>query len=520
MTELNVQEKSPMSLNSPNFDELLRSDLTPRSDEMINDYSSPLTSPLETPFQTTNSNDQQEQIEITDIQEHLVEREYRPRKRSRKIKKKKKKLDTKFQNSNFKERNWNDQNKTKLEEQVFELTLRELRTKQKNLTIDEYVKILEEEVCKLSVQNIVHNAKVDALNEERTQTHKLVLDLRETNTAYRKKIKRFSNQNKKLKSKLRNLQAKGKEQNVNQNKNKTHNENGNENQNQNQAQNINLNLLNNETKIEIQNENQETNNFNSTTQEVNHDKAATVTQNNQISLNSVSMDFENEQSFPSFGYDLDQIEYEERMKKEFDSIMQNNGENFDPNSLFDGVDLSLLTSMTAPKLDTKLEMFKKIYLQKKKNSSNKNNDKSTVTITSNNNNNANINNNNNNSNKIQTDKKIFNPEYKKIEKDQIKELSKNLKQLKIVNNGDNKINENEKKKVNNDYDNDEKDDESSSDDDDDENDDEEIDDSDYDNDEEGFEKILQKYQEYFSLQITKTVNEKIKILKNNLSEEK
>ncbi|KAJ3446455.1 hypothetical protein M0812_08264 [Anaeramoeba flamelloides] len=489
MTELNLQEKSPVSLNSPNFDELLRSDLTPRSDEMINDYSSPLTSPIETPFQTTTTNNKelQEEIEMTNVQEHLVEREYRPRKRSRKITKRKK------INPSFKERNWNDQNKTKLEEQVFELTLRELRTKQKNLTIDEYVKLLEEEVCKLSVENIVQTAKVDALNEERTQTHELVLDLRETNTKYRQKIKRFSNQNKKLKIKLRNLQ--GQEQNFEQSVNQKENVSVNENRN----------LLNNETQIEIQNENQKNQNLESLTQNTNNNKS-TVTQNSQLSLNSVPMEFGNEQPFPSFGYDLDQLEYEEQMKKEFESIMQNNGENFDTNSLFDGIDLSLLTSMTAPKLDSKLEMIKKIYLEKKKINNNNNND------------NDNDNDNNNNSNNTQTNKKIFNPEYKKFEKDQIKELSKSLQQLKIVKLGDNKINENEKIEKKLDIDDEFDDDVEVSD----ENDDvDEFDNKDDDCDYvEEFEKILQKHQEEFSLKITTTINEKIKNLKTLLNEEK
>ncbi|KAJ3426248.1 hypothetical protein M0812_28700 [Anaeramoeba flamelloides] len=495
MTELNLQEKSPVSLNSPNFDELLRSDLTPRSDEMINDYSSPLTSPIETPIQTTTTNnnkDQQEEIEMTNIQEHLVEREYRPRKRTRKLKKRKK------INPDFKERNWNDQNKTKLEEQVFELTLRELRTKQKNLTIDEYVKLLEEEVCKLSVENIVQTAKVDALNEERTQTHELVLDLRETNTKYRQKIKRFSNQNKKLKFKLRNSQGQGQGQGQEQGQEQNFEQGQNVNQKENTTNNVNENLneLNNETKIEIQNENQKNQNLESLSQNTNNEKMSTVTQNSQLSLNSISMDFGHEQPFPSFGYDLDQLEYEERMKKEFESIMQNNGENFDPNSLFDGIDLSLLTSMTAPKLDSKLEMIKKIYLEKKKIINNKNNK------------------NNNNNNTIETNQKIFNPEYKKFEKDQIKELSKNLQQLKIVKLGDNKINENEKKEKKLDDDNglDDIDD-----DDDDDIDDDNEDDCDYVSE---FEKTLQKHQEDFSLKITTTINEKIKNLKALLNEEK
>ncbi|KAJ6244249.1 hypothetical protein M0813_21513 [Anaeramoeba flamelloides] len=54
----------------------------------------------------------------------------------------------------------------------------------------------------------------------------------------------------------------------------------------------------------------------------------------------------------------------------------------------------------------------------------------------------------------------------------------------------------------------------------DEDDEEEFDDDYYDNDEEGFEKILQKNQEDFSLEITVAVTEEIKFLKNQPIEEK
>ncbi|KAJ3428472.1 hypothetical protein M0812_23795 [Anaeramoeba flamelloides] len=103
-------------------------------------------------------------------------------------------------------RSWTEKNKSKLEKKVTLLTLKSLRIKNNQGTREDYIKILEEEVCRLSLENIVKSAKVEALNEERIQAQGVVLDLRQENKGLHQRLKKGHKRIKILKSKISKIQ--------------------------------------------------------------------------------------------------------------------------------------------------------------------------------------------------------------------------------------------------------------------------------------------------------------------------
>ncbi|KAJ3450616.1 hypothetical protein M0812_06800 [Anaeramoeba flamelloides] len=103
-------------------------------------------------------------------------------------------------------RTWTEKNKNKLEKKVTLLTLKSLRIKNDQGTREDYLKILEEEVCRLSLENIVKSAKVEALNEERIQAQGLVLELRQENKGLHQRLKKGNKKIRLLKSKISKIQ--------------------------------------------------------------------------------------------------------------------------------------------------------------------------------------------------------------------------------------------------------------------------------------------------------------------------
>ncbi|KAJ3445872.1 hypothetical protein M0812_11760 [Anaeramoeba flamelloides] len=375
MTNNQEPLSSPFTVNSPNFDEVNRFDNTPFSSDLINEGNSPISTP------------RNEQINESVPKEKKTRT--RKRDRSQKIQNHKSKIPRNKSNNFITcETNWNYQNKTKLEDQVAELTLCDLKKKQKNLTINEYIKFLEGEVCRHSVENIIQTAKVDALNEERKQAQELILDLRDSNSKIRKKAKRVNQINKKLKIKLGKLSL------------------GNNNQNQN-----NLKKQQKQEQVQLTEQKQERYEIN---EQNNLFSEKQFSNNNQMLQNNFSIQFEEEQDFNEYNYNsFEESEYEEGMKKEFESFVssqKNSGNTFNPNLLFEGMDLSLLTSMHSPNIISHLEKLKELY-KKKRNKS-----KQTAQIIKH---------------------KNINPEYQRINKNKIQELKNNLKKININNNKNN-----------------------------------------------------------------------------------
>ncbi|KAJ6238708.1 hypothetical protein M0813_25933 [Anaeramoeba flamelloides] len=359
-----------------------------------------------------------EKITKTTLKEKFEEKNIRPRKRSRKQRSKKK---IKITIGNQSERNWECEKKTELEKQIFELTLKNLREKYKDkFSKDEYIKKLEEELCKLSVENIIQSTKVDVLNEERKQTQNLLFQINQKNSKSKKKIKQLVIQNKKLKKQLNNFQnnknkikkekeketGKKKENEIEKEKVK---EKNNENININHDKSEQENKLLKETFYNDEKEryrrNKNENYYDNGNDNDNEDDNYNEQQNfdlisNLFDLGDLEMQNENlfgyvEKNFQDFENETFPLN-ELKMENEFENLL-----NLTEEYNFDEQDLSLLSSMTSPNFESQIQLFNKIYK----------------------------------SNRDQMKFSKINPEYQKVEKDKIIQFLNYLKKLKKLNSG-------------------------------------------------------------------------------------
>ncbi|KAJ3432481.1 chascon isoform d-related [Anaeramoeba flamelloides] len=322
-----------------------------------------------------------ETITKTTIEEQLKEKNIRPRKRSRKQRSKKK---YKITIGNSIERNWECEKKVELEKQIFELTLKNLREKYKNkFSNDEYIKKLEEEVCKLSVENIIQSTKVDVLNEERKQTQNLLFQFSQKNSKSKKKIKQLVLQKKKLKKQL------SKFTNSN-NKTKKKRENDNEYEKENEKEIIKEKtfLMKPETEKETEKQKKKEKETEKEPEKENFSLFSNL-------LDLDEMEMKNESNFE---FEETNFENDENMRNEIENFLSLTEEyGFDPQLIFDEQDLSLLSSMSSPNFESQIQLFNKIYKY----------------------------------NRDQMKFSKMNPEYQKVEKEKILQFLNYLKKLNL-----------------------------------------------------------------------------------------